>query len=149
MIDAIGTGLLIVAVWLLGKSGSGIYRGLACRHWPVANGKLMTVNSHVKANSEGDEVRRYTVVYSFSVDGTVHTGNRIRFGVPNHALWFGQSDVTAREWRKGGRVRVYYNPARPSVCVLQQGVAPFAFLMLAVGLAVAWVGLEVLGWAPG
>lgn len=149
MIEAIGTGLLIVAVWLLGKSGLGVYRGLACRHWPVANGKLITVNSHVKANSEGDEVRRYTVVYSFSVDGTVHTGNRIRFGVPNSLLWFNPSDLAAREWRRDGRVAVYYNPSRPSLCVLQQGVSPFAFLVVAVGIAIGLLGLAALGWTPG
>jgi len=149
MIEAIGTGLLIVAMWLLGKSGLGVYHGLACRHWPVANGKLITVDSHVKANSEGDEVRRYTVVYSFSVDGTVHTGNCIRFGVPSALLWFNPSDSAAREWRRGGRVAVYYNPSRPSLCVLQQGVSPFAFLMVAVGIAIGWLGLAALGWTPG
>lgn len=146
MIDAIGTGFLFVAVWLWGKSGIGIYRGLKCRHWPVANGTLKAVDSHVKANSDGDEVRRYTVVYSFSVNGVGYTGNRIRFGVPRSLLWFSPSDVTPREWRRGGRVAVYYNPSRPSVCALQHGVSPFAFLMVAAGIAIAWVGLGALGW---
>jgi len=146
MADAIGTGLLLVAVWLWGKSGIGIYRGLACRHWPAAKGALKAVDSHVKADSEGDEVRRYTVAYSFSVNGVAYTGNRIRFGVPNRFLWFRPTDSTTQKWRRGGRVTVYYNPARPSLCALQHGVSPFAFLMVTVGIAIAWAGLGALGW---
>ena len=147
--DAIGTGLLIVAVWLWGKSGMDICRGFACRRWPAAKGALIAVERRVKANSEGDEVGRYSVAYSFSVGGVAYTGSRIRFGVPNALLWFGQSDSTAREWRKGGRVTVYYNPSRPSVCALQHGVSPFAFLTVAAGIAMAWLGLGALGWAHG
>jgi len=137
MFDAIGTGFLLVAVLLWGKSGIEIYRGRACRHWPAAKGAFIAVDSYSKADSEGDAVRRYTVVYSFAVDGVAYTGNRIRFGAPNSLLWFGQSDSTGREWRRGGRVTVYYDPSRPSLCVLLPGVSAFAFLAVIVGIAIA------------
>lgn len=94
-----------------------------------------------KYNSKGSEVWRHQLEYSYSVNGKPFCGHRIRFGIPSALLWFAPTDPSFHQFRQGADVVVYHSPSRPSTSSLQQGVSAFAFVTLAAGCIVTWVGV--------
>jgi|KBSSwiStaDraftv2_1062776.scaffolds.fasta_scaffold00061_5 hypothetical protein len=144
MIEGIGSAFLLVAAWLWWKSLRAIVRGLRSRSWPTTRGSIQTARVVKKRNSRGVEVWRYDVEYTYSVRGQDYRGTRLQFGIPNSLRWGDPSKPSFRQLRRGAAVDVHHSPLRPSVSALQAGVSPFAFLTLAAGGVIAWMGHGLL-----
>ena len=117
---------------------------VASKHWPMAGGEISSwrVGQGPDAVSRDyayhDEAR-----YTYSVNGQQYTGWRVRFGVATGIKPFGsksqQLEVVYR-YPPGTKIKVYYNPADPSVAALQPGADWESTLGLAVGLVIASFG---------
>lgn len=139
MIFAVGC--LILGAWLTLSAAVTLVRGLLSRSWPMVTGVVRTSRVLKKLNSEGDEVSRSELEYSYSVNGKTYRGTRVRFGALGMFAW---SANAARALQRGDEVSVFHSPSRPSVSALQRGVSPFVMLPLAVGIGLLWAGLW--GW---
>jgi hypothetical protein len=144
VINLIGIGCVLIAAWCWLNGFRAIMRGLLSRTWPIASGEIGSARVVKKYNSKGREVLRYERQYSYSVDGTVYRGHRIRFGIPNALCWFDPSHPSVRPIRPGARVPVYHSPLRPSVGALERGVSPFVLITLVAGGCIAWIGFQLV-----
>jgi hypothetical protein len=140
MHELIGAGCLLVGAWCVWKSMRALLRGLLSRSWPVATGVVLKAKVVKSRNSEGDEVSRQDLEYSYSVRGRTYRKTRVRFGIPRSVM----SSDSQREYRRGERVDVYYSPSRPTVSALQRGSSPFALLTLGGGGVIVWIGFRLL-----
>jgi len=140
MNELIGAGCLLVGAWCVWKSTRALVRGVMSRSWPVAAGVVLTTKLVRKRNSEGDEVLRQDLEYSYSVQGRTYRKTRVRFGIPR-SLKYSDSQ---RGYRRGEHVDVYYSPSQPSVSALQRGSSPFALITLGGGGVLVWIGFRLL-----
>jgi Protein of unknown function (DUF3592) len=141
MNELIGAGCLLIGGWCVWKSMRALVRGLMSRSWPVAAGVVLKAKLVKSRSSEGDEISRQDLEYSYSVRGRTYRKKRIRFGIPRSLLW---SSDSQRGYRRGEHVDVYYSPSRPTVSALQRGSSPFALIALGGGAVLVWIGVRLL-----
>ena len=132
---------LLIGGWWVWKSLRAFLRGIGSRSWPSTRGVIQKAKVVKSRDSEGDEVSRQDVVYSYSIGGRSYRSNRIRFGIPRKLTW---SSESRPGYRRGEHVEVYYNPSRPSVSALQRGSSPFAVITLLIGAGIVWIGIWLL-----
>lgn len=99
-------------------------RQQASRNWPSAEGRILAariVESDDGSNN-GEGSRRFTVEaeYEYRVAGRMHHGTRIRHAHAGHRLRE-EAETELARYPLGGRVEVFYDPARPEQSVLVQG----------------------------
>lgn len=116
-------------------------RGLSSRSWPVTKGVIRKAKVVKKRDSEGDEVSRQDLEYSYSVGGRTFRSTRLRFGIPRTLMWTSDSRPA---YRRGEHVDVVYSPSRPSVSALTRGGSPFALVTLGIGGVIVWFGVWLL-----
>lgn len=133
---AIGFG----GVMLTLRELANIPRALASRAWPVAEGVIQSTDF---------ARRRSRVEYTYAVGDRRYSSTRIGFV----RGWGPLSGAARRErYRRGAEVEVRYEPASPSVAVLEPGVSPLAVVALVVLTAVfaaTLVGGIALARRPG
>jgi hypothetical protein len=140
MRELFGVDCLILGAWFTLTAAVTLVRGLLSRSWPMVTGVVRASRVLKKLNSEGDEVSRRKLEYSYSVNGKTYRGTRMRFGAFGMFAW---SANVARALQRGDEVSVFHSPSHPSVSVLQRGVSPLILLPLAVGIGLLWAGLWV------
>jgi hypothetical protein len=140
MRELFAVGCLILGAWLTVSAAVTLVRGLLSRSWPMVTGVVRVSRVLKKLNSEGDEVSRRELEYSYSVNGKTYRGTRVRFGALGMFAW--SADV-ARALKRGDEVSVFHTPSHPSVSALQRGVSPLVVLPLGVGMALLWAGLSI------
>jgi hypothetical protein len=127
-------------------------RGEESAGWPTTRGEVLeskVVRSSGQPSSEpGGPGWRYCAVvrYKYRVDGRDFESERV------HGATVWRSDDseakdTVGRYPKGGGVDVHYDPARPSVAVLETGSTPGMGLFMPLGIAVVGVGLVFLWMA--
>jgi hypothetical protein len=136
----VAAGCLLVGAWGVWKSMRALLRGVMSRSWPVAAGVIQKAKVVKSRNSEGDEVSRQDLEYSYSVRGRTYRKTRVRFGIPRSVM----SSDSQHGYHRGDRVDVYYSPSRPSVSALQRGSSPFALITLGGGGVIVWIGVRLL-----
>jgi hypothetical protein len=134
-------GCLVLGAWLTLSAAVTLVRGLLSRSWPMVTGIVRASRVLKKLNSEGDEVSRRELEYSYSVNGKTYRGTRVRFGALGMFAW--SADV-AQALERGDEVSVFHSPAHPSVSALRRGVSPAILLPFAIGMALLWAGLRLL-----
>jgi hypothetical protein len=135
--------LLIAAVFII-AGGFMIWYGLrsrklasASKTWPSTPGKIVT--SWVRETESTDSENRTTttyvaeVEYEYKVDGQPLQGNRVQFGLG------GSGNSTAlraivKRYPVGAEVQVFYDPAKPKQCTLEQKAAGSAMILLFLGV---------------
>jgi len=137
--ELIAVGCLLVGAWCLFEGIRAVVLGLLSRTWPEATGSVKAAKTVKKLNSEGDEVSREELEYSYSVDRKPYRGTRIRFGIPRALSWSAPSRAPSRP---GESVPVYYSPSWPSISALRRGVSPFVILTIAAGAFIGWLGIQ-------
>jgi Protein of unknown function (DUF3592) len=93
--------------------------------WPWVEGEMLEARARAR-NETGDQRGTPThewfteVRYSYTVDGVAYTGKRLRAFGRQH---FDEQQALAEiaPFQAGQRVRVYYDPAKPSSSVLIPG----------------------------
>ncbi len=97
----------------------------ASPQWPWVEGEVLEARTRAR-NETGDQAGTPThewfteVRYRYTVNGVDHTGNRLRAFGRQH---FDEQQALAEiaPFKPGQRVRVYYDPAKPSSSVLIPG----------------------------
>jgi hypothetical protein len=113
-------GLIIAGVWLSWRAFAPRIRSLAAQAWPVVDGKVLEIDV-------GEEFLRTAtgkvgtgffpfVRYGYTVNGRSYESDRITFA--KGSLDFIIASNIRDEFQVGGKVKVYYNPAKPEQSVL-------------------------------
>ena len=137
---AIAVAGLLLGGWIVVKSLRAIVRGVLSQSWPTVRGTIRTATTETKLNSEGEEVSRQRVEYSYLVGAETFRGERIRFGLPRILQWSSQPGL----FGSGDSVTVIHNPSRPEISTLQRGFSRFVLLPFAVGGIIVWGSVQVL-----
>lgn len=130
----------LLGSWVMVASVRAIVRGVVSQSWPTATGVIETVTTEKKLNSEGDEVSRQRVVYSYCVGAKTYRGARVRFGLPRTLQW----SLSPATFRDGDSVAVIHNPSRPEISTLQRGFSPFVLFALLAASLIVWGSIQVL-----
>ncbi len=90
------------------------------RNWPVVEGEIVASAVSVAAThrSADDTDAKPDIRYRYEVLGKSYEGRRIRFGSPSRVTRL-QANELAGKYPQGAKVRVFYDPKRPSQSVLE------------------------------
>jgi hypothetical protein len=141
MLELIAIGVLLLGGWCISSGTLALVRGQRSRTWPTTPGVVESANVRKKLNSEGDEVSRQELEYSYVVGGKKYRSSRVRFGLPRGLTWTAQPIPMLR---RGDHVPVFHNPSRPSLSTLQPGASPFVVVLMTVGGVILWLGMRLL-----
>ncbi|MFN2148626.1 MAG: DUF3592 domain-containing protein [Anaerolineales bacterium] len=136
----------VIAVAIIGYS---ILRGQRSRSWPQVTGSVLSssISTHESTDDDGSTTTTYGVdlIYRYSVGGQEYQGTRRTF--TDVATSSRKRAVKILEsYPQGATVMVYYDPQKPSSCVLEPGVGWISYLFLALGFVFLLFGLAgVLG----
>eukprot|EP00735_Rhodelphis_limneticus_P004463 TRINITY_DN1604_c1_g1::TRINITY_DN1604_c1_g1_i1::g.17901::m.17901 TRINITY_DN1604_c1_g1::TRINITY_DN1604_c1_g1_i1::g.17901 ORF type:complete len:188 (+),score=13.23,DUF3592/PF12158.3/1.1e-07 TRINITY_DN1604_c1_g1_i1:39-566(+) len=109
------------------ESSRYVYKGYISEQWKTTYGEVLEVEAARFLN-----FFEYTKIkYDYEVEGKRYIGDRINFG--EAAIHY------FHMFRTGDPVNVYYDPKKPSDCVLQPGLrsAPSAFLFCSLFSVIA------------
>ena len=113
--------------------------GIAAYRWPRASGRITMARVE---REFGHRLPNWVpkVTYSYEVSGTPHNGSRISFWNKSR-VFQSRAQAIVDRYPVGGSVTVRYDPADPSLAVLQPGLglellsaALFFALLLLAGL---------------
>ena len=120
-------GIFITAFWLRGLA----VNSLLSPQWPAAAGTVIssgiTSKTTSKSSLNNPSWKTYTtdyypsVSYSYTVNGRLLTGDTIYFGCCASDGTENSANRVALFYPAASPVKVFYNPANPSVAVLQPG----------------------------
>jgi len=139
-------GLVFCAVGLVvaGLGWRELSEADASASWPSVKGEVTSSEVRKSTSSRTGRRRqrstkyRAVVKYEYSVDGTIHTGNRISFDASSSSRSTA-GRMTAR-YPKGAEVDVFYDPESPGEAVLERGKTLGTYIPLGVGLLFFAVG---------
>lgn len=108
--------------------------GKASQNWPTTEGVILTSEVKTDLGKSDDVEPKYkaAVTYRYAVGGYEYTGERVSFSGQTF-LEKGKADSLVKRYNKGKRVKVYYDPKKPHVSVLEPGTAsgpPFISIIL-------------------
>ena len=113
----------------------------ASKSWPSAAGKITTswVSVSEDEDSEGRRSTSYRAVveYDYSVAGQSLHGNRVCFGGMSGGKR--AAEETIKRYPVGAPVTVFYDPAKPSQCTLEQ-TAGGSIALIIIGTAFLIIG---------
>jgi hypothetical protein len=136
------SGLAGIGTWGLVLSLLAIARGLKSKSWPTVEAtiNISRLSEWQDADSGGVGIGtiKYAadIEYSYEFNGVKHTSNRIssigdgfwRFGSKERA-----EEIRAK-YPSGGKVKVYCNPKRPQLSILETGFKPKIIIWLVLGI---------------
>ena len=101
----------------IGAHAAWLFRnGHRSRTWPFVQGTIKVSNT--KLGPGGRSI--FFVEYSYVVNGQEHSGTRIAMAPP---AWFsvGSTAQLLQRYPKRQQVSVFYDPANPALCTLENG----------------------------
>ncbi len=136
-----------VAMWLALR-----YRKLAaaCQSWPTATGTVVAnaIRTSESSNDSSKSFSNYTpaIEYEYLVAGQSYRGSRIKFGGVGSSTSLAKAQAKADRYPLGSEVPVFYDPAKPSQCTLDQTISSLGVAMLFV-FGVIFVVVSLGGFA--
>lgn len=106
-------------------------RARASVTWPGAEGKI-TASEVI---TDGEAARLPKIRYEYLVNGQPFTGDRLKVGHKNFAMTGNLAQTAVERYPAGARVRVFFNPDKPTQSALEPGVNPAAYVGMIIGLA--------------
>lgn len=148
----------------IGFSGLGIFflrRGMRSRklaadslQWPVTDGQIQTatIKEEMRHDAQGARVKIYIpeARYSYTVAGDRYEGTVIRPGIEQFGYgYLAAAQAQIELYKSGAAVPVHYNPAEPSIAVLQTSESGGMRNLIAgaLSLLIAFFGLVFAAWA--
>src|SRR5437868_2326032 len=113
-------GVIIVLVVIIAHR-----RGKASRFWPQADGTILESDVFEK----GDDGPRARIVYEYAVGDTCYVSKAVTYDMQRESI-----EETLDRYREKAAVRVYYDPVKPQVAVLEPGVCPLPAVVVFVCL---------------
>jgi hypothetical protein len=120
-IGALGFGLMALALYVARVARFAS----ASRRWPTVAGRMLY--SHVD-QPKGHGAASTHVHYSYVVDGVTFESKRLRFGFYPSSN-YGVSVSELRRLQGSGKLRVYYDPRKPSRSCLLAGINELTFML--------------------
>ena len=111
-----------------------LWNGFRSRRWPTVPGVILRSDIDSFEDPDGSPSYRHRATYQYEVEGRQFVGKRVFFG--QGMLNTGSFDRLFRKTHRydpGVKVNVYFNPARPSLCVLQPGTRLEAWIVTILG----------------
>lgn len=131
-----GSGFLI---W----EASGVQRQIASRRWPTVEGQIHELVAKSSEDESGEPEFQGRVLYTYIVADEQYTTDLTDFSLGPKRPDRKSALADVRSYRVGSKVRVYYDPADPSVGVLKPGVSEghqLAFLVAGATAGIGWIG---------
>lgn len=142
----VGSSIIAAGVGVLLWGLIFILRGMATHNWPSTTGQIL--ESGFRDYNEPDNYGyTYHVKYQYSVQGVVHTGTRLRFGLGSYMNKETAERLIAR-YPVGGEVTVFHHPHK-ALSVLEKGFTSPTYFLLMVGGFVALAGVWMLSTQAG
>ncbi len=136
---AFGFFFALVGFGLLVMSLRNVVRGLQSLGWPASDGVIESSNTKAQEDSEGGTSWSIDIVYRYRVAEIEYVGKRLAFGYlasPKSAL-----NSLLQKYPAGRRVTIQYSPSNPKLAVLEAGISPSVWGILAFAAAFLSVGL--------
>jgi hypothetical protein len=124
----------------------------ATHSWPSTQGKVV-ISRVIKKTSYSSERRRRgynsrtttynpKIRYQYQVGGRSYKSNQISYLTNDYSGWKRANDLV-KQYPKGRKVTVYYDPAKPSESVLKRGGSSSAIVPFAIGAGLGIPGLVI------
>lgn len=136
----VGSALLLFA-------GHTTYRNRLARQWPLTDGRIVSSRTFLQDASLGKpgnaRIARADVRYTYEVDGRWYESSNVSYarGIGGTRQVYDSSYAVT--YPAGTRVRVAYNPARPSDAVIDASRDPYFTLALGALLVLSFVGYQI------
>lgn len=123
--------------------------GRASTNWPSVPGQI--ISSEVKTIEHVAERKRAYVTYraeisfGYDVNGRHWVSSQPLIDQPEKT-YAAEARALVAKYPAGAGVRVYYDPANPSLSVLERGALPSTYVAFGFGLAVTLLGLALFGF---
>lgn len=132
--------------WALSLGFKDSSTAIASSQWPTVQGTVTDSQLTSYQETSGDSsTTRYQahVTYHYTINEHPMIGSRVGFDDLNTT---GQSEVEAivARYPAGSAVTVYYDPGRPQMAVLENGLTAGALLPIGVGASLLVAGLVTL-----
>ena len=140
-IATIVLGLFVTAG--LAISGFGLHtlwRDHSAAAWPHVPGWITGSEVIDTSDSDGSSYKP-GIRYHYAVDGQEYDGQRISFGTDRLSSSGSFAAKYTQKYPVGKEVRVAYQPAQPSVSVLETGLRKQSFFQVAFGLGFTFFAL--------
>lgn len=100
-----------------------VVRGRAAAGFPSTPGTIASadIESHMSSGKDAQRMYSANVQYTYQVNGTTYTGDRIRHGGMSSSD-SSQANADVARYTPGSAVTVRYNPVNPADAVLESGV---------------------------
>ena len=108
--------------------------GKASLEWPMTDGTITVseVSKSTSSNSNGYSYK-FRVEYEYEVEGERYTGTTYSYKITTNSANSRDAEALVKEHAIGSVVDVYFDPGKPSECVLVPGVNLFSYLGFLVG----------------
>jgi hypothetical protein len=138
---------IIVGALVACFGARSVYRAKESMTWPSAEGNIRSSSVAYHSGDDGGGTYHAEILYTFTVDGQTHSGNKVAFGDygssnPSHA------QTIVNRYPKGTIVQVRYSPDDPDVCVLEPGLKAQAWAIPAFGLGFFTTGMLMAIFLP-
>jgi Protein of unknown function (DUF3592) len=141
IVGLIGLAVVAWAAWLL-------YHGWVSTTWPAAPGRVVSaVIQHSRGSADPSRVGTPTasaaVTYVYDVGDQSYRGTTISYGAFFSSTIGDDTATYVLRYRPGARVEVHYDPANPAEAVLEPGLTGSMFVLLAIGIVLALIGVAL------
>jgi hypothetical protein len=121
----------------------------ASTDWPTVEGQVISseVEMHRDTSGTGRHRRSSTtyhaeVLYEYTIKGVKYSSNRVSFGQhgssnPTHAR-----QIVSR-YPPSKNVKVYFNPNKPEISVLEPGTTWASYMPLGIGIIFSFAGIAI------
>lgn len=117
----IGAGLILAGSALIVGALGEIRKAVATRRWLSTDGTV--IESNVETEFNDGMHYRLKLTYRYEVDGMSYVSSRLRAQPSAVWAWAWPAQRTARRYKVGCSVRVYYSAAEPHESVLERGIS--------------------------
>ena len=117
----IGAGLALAGSALIVGALGEIRKAAATRRWLSTDGTV--IESNVETEFNDGTYYRLKLTYRYEVDGKSYVSSRLRAQRSAVWAWAWPAQHTARRYKVGCSVRVYYSAAEPHESVLERGIS--------------------------
>jgi hypothetical protein len=132
---------VMIAIW-----GWNNYTGAkASENWPSTDGVIVSSKVEVDEGKSADQEPRYTavVMYKYNVKGYEYTADKVSYSTKTSLNKSDANRVVGR-YPLGKKVKVYYNPDKNHIAVLEPGMASASYFPIVFGIMVAFFCILVI-----
>lgn len=133
--------IVLMGVMIICTAISNIWQGADSRNWPSVSGEIIVskITSRSTYNGSRWQYEKFSeILYAYEINGVIYRNSRVTFDGSYREF----GDGLSKEFPLGKKVRVFYDPENPDICVLFTGRMPVGKI---IGMALMGVCITILG----